>query len=149
MAPVGGNTGTTLGQQRLNALQAVANVWGATLTSVPAVLILSQFNPLACTSFGAVRGSAGPRTVFRDPSGTLLSPANMWFHAALANKLIGTDNSPPLAGDGGEEISASITPASALGLNGKIALVDRGTCTFNSKLSNVAAVGTVGMILIK
>src|SRR5258706_1251268 len=33
--PVGGNSGTTLGQQRLIALQAAANKWGATLDSVP------------------------------------------------------------------------------------------------------------------
>ena len=34
--PVGGNTGTTIGQQRLNAFQSAANVWGAALdSSVP------------------------------------------------------------------------------------------------------------------
>ena len=27
-APVGGNSGTTLGQQRLNAFQHAANIWG-------------------------------------------------------------------------------------------------------------------------
>ena len=41
----------------------------------------------------------------------------------------------------------AIAPASALGLNGKIALVDRGTCTFNLKLANVTAAGAIGMIL--
>ena len=33
VAPVGGNTGTTLGQQRLNAFQHAAGIWGARLTS--------------------------------------------------------------------------------------------------------------------
>jgi hypothetical protein len=33
VAPVGGNTGTTLGAQRLIAFQAAADKWGATLTS--------------------------------------------------------------------------------------------------------------------
>lgn len=28
VAPIGGNTGTTLGQQRLNAFQFAANIWG-------------------------------------------------------------------------------------------------------------------------
>jgi len=34
-APVGGNTGTTLGQQRLIAFQHAANLWGARLDSNP------------------------------------------------------------------------------------------------------------------
>ena len=29
VAPVGGNNGTTLGQQRMNAFQFAANIWGA------------------------------------------------------------------------------------------------------------------------
>ena len=33
VAPIGGNPGTTLGQQRLNAFQFAANIWGATLNS--------------------------------------------------------------------------------------------------------------------
>src|SRR5215468_11145095 len=46
VAPVGGNPGTTLGQQRLNAFQTAANIWGATLNSVPSIVILSTFEPL-------------------------------------------------------------------------------------------------------
>src|SRR5262245_50157384 len=38
-APVGGNPGTTLGQQRLNAFQAAANIWGANLNAVPTIVI--------------------------------------------------------------------------------------------------------------
>ena len=34
--PVGGNAGTTLGQQRLNAFQSAANIWGATLDELGA-----------------------------------------------------------------------------------------------------------------
>src|SRR5262244_13264 len=66
VAPVGGNPGTTLGQQRLNAFQAAANIWGATLNSVPTIVILSTFEPLTCTATSAVLGSAGPTEVFRD-----------------------------------------------------------------------------------
>src|SRR6266480_526200 len=57
--PVGGNPGTTLGQQRLNAFQRAADLWGATLDSRVPVTILAQFAPLACTATGAVLGSAG------------------------------------------------------------------------------------------
>src|SRR5215468_9506240 len=59
VAPVGGNAGTTLGQQRLNAFQAAANIWGATLTSVPTITIKAQWAALSCTSTTAVLGSTG------------------------------------------------------------------------------------------
>src|SRR5689334_17892025 len=49
-APVGGNTGTTLGQQRLNAFQHAADIWGATLTSSVPIRIGASFVPLACTA---------------------------------------------------------------------------------------------------
>src|SRR3954469_20438883 len=73
VAPVGGNPGTTLGQQRLNAFQAAANKWGATLTAVPIVRILATFEPLTCTATTAVLGSAGATEVFRDFPGAPLS----------------------------------------------------------------------------
>src|SRR5262245_31900077 len=58
-APVGGNTGTTLGQQRLNAFQAAANIWGATITSSVTIVIRANFDPLTCTATSATLGSAG------------------------------------------------------------------------------------------
>ena len=58
-APVGGNAGTTLGQQRLNAFQFAANVWGSTLDSKVEIRILATFEPLSCTTSSAVLGSAG------------------------------------------------------------------------------------------
>src|SRR6476646_5307205 len=69
VAPVGGNPGTTLGQQRLIAFQAVANKWGATLTSSVTIRVLSTFEPLTCTATSAVLGSAGATEVFRDFAG--------------------------------------------------------------------------------
>ena len=66
VAPVGGNTGTTLGQQRLIAFQAAADEWGATLSSVPPIRIRAQWTALTCNSTSAVLGSAGATEVFRD-----------------------------------------------------------------------------------
>ena len=63
VAPVGGNPGMTLGQQRLNVFQYVASLWGATIDSRVEILILSTFEPLPCTVNSAVLGSAGPRDV--------------------------------------------------------------------------------------
>src|SRR5947199_5818056 len=68
-APVGGNPGTTVGQQRLNAFQQAANIWGSILTSPVTIQVQAQFNALNCDANSAVLGSAGPRFVeFGDPS---------------------------------------------------------------------------------
>src|SRR5450432_2511124 len=54
VAPVGGNTGTTVGAQRLNAFQAAANKWGATLTSSVTIRVLATWEALTCTATSAV-----------------------------------------------------------------------------------------------
>ena len=97
-APVGGNTGTTIGQQRLNAFTYAANIWGATLTSSAPVVINAQFTPLTCTATGGVLGSAGATQVFRDFANGLPSPApkpGTWYSFALANKIAGSDLGSP------------------------------------------------------
>jgi hypothetical protein len=88
-APVGGNPGTTLGQQRLNAFQAAANIWGATLNSTATIVVLATMEPLTCTATSAVLGSAGPTSVWRDFTGAPF--AATWYHAALANARFGSD----------------------------------------------------------
>src|SRR3954467_6001727 len=65
-APIGGNPGTTLGQQRLNAFQAAANKWGATIDSPIPITIRAQWTALSCTATAAVLGSAGAIGIFRD-----------------------------------------------------------------------------------
>jgi len=52
-APVGGNPGTTLGQQRLNALQYAADIWGSILASDVPILVAASFSPLSCGSTSA------------------------------------------------------------------------------------------------
>src|SRR5436853_2933456 len=59
-APVGGNPGTTVGQQRLNVFQAAANVWGAALNSSQTITISAHWADLPCTATGGALGSAGP-----------------------------------------------------------------------------------------
>jgi hypothetical protein len=96
VAPVGGNPGTTLGQQRLNAFQAAANVWGATLNSTPTIVILSTFEPLTCTATSATLGSAGPTEVFRDFSGAPF--AGSWYNHATASAIFGANLDPVTPG---------------------------------------------------
>lgn len=87
-APVGGNTGTTLGEQRLIAFQHAAAIWSARLDSDVPIRIRAQFAALG----PGVLGSAGPVSVVRDfPNAPI--PAT-WYHVALANKLAGVDLLP-------------------------------------------------------
>ncbi len=87
--PVGGNTGTTLGAQRLIAFTHAANIWGATLTSSTPIVINAVFRPLSCTATGAVLGSAGATQVFADFPGA--PKAGTIYSYALANKLYGSE----------------------------------------------------------
>lgn len=87
-APVGGNNGTTLGQQRLIAFQRAAEIWAARLDSNIPIRVRAQFVVLGA----GVLGSAGPVTVVRNFAGAPL--ANTWYHVALANKLANTDLVP-------------------------------------------------------
>jgi len=95
VAPVGGNAGTTLGQQRLIAFQAAGNKWGATVTSAITIRIQAQWTALTCTATSAVLGSAGATEVFRDFTGAPV--AAHWYGKALADKLNGTDLDPATA----------------------------------------------------
>jgi hypothetical protein len=85
--PVGGNPGTTLGEQRLFAFTYAANVWGATLTSSIPIVINAQMTPLTCTATSATLGSAGATSAFRNfPNAPF--PDTLYSYA-LANKLAG------------------------------------------------------------
>lgn len=91
-APVGGNTGTTIGQQRLIVMQRAAEIWGAKLVSAVPIQVGMNFNPLTCDNSSAVLGSAGPHVFFRDFAGA--PAANTWYPVALANALAGSDLDP-------------------------------------------------------
>jgi hypothetical protein len=90
--PIGGNSGTTVGQQRLNVYLAVANAWGSNLTSVQPIRVYATWEALTCTATGAVLGAAGAWDVIRDFSGAPF--ADTWYSVALANKLAGVDFTP-------------------------------------------------------
>jgi hypothetical protein len=104
-APVGGNTGTTLGQQRLIAFQAAANIWGATLVSGPTITIRGTWEPLTCTATTGTLGSAGNSgSIWRFEGSNLPAGAltGFWYGNALANALSGEDRNGP----GTHEINA-------------------------------------------
>src|SRR5262245_38852707 len=92
VSPVGGNPGTTLGTQRLNAFQFAANLWAAQLTSRVTIFVDATMDPLFCDSMSATLGQAGARSMARDFPGALV--AGTWYPQALANKLAGADLDP-------------------------------------------------------
>lgn len=91
-ASVGGNSGTTLGAQRLIAFQRAADIWGGLISSAVTIRVGAAFDPLPCTATSAILGSAGPNTVHRNFVGAPVP--NTWYSAALANALNGSDLDP-------------------------------------------------------
>jgi hypothetical protein len=92
VAPVGGNAGTTIGQQRLNVFAFAAGIWAANLDSTVTISVLANFDPLTCTATSAVLGAAGARFIVRDFSGA--GRPGTWYGEALGNKQAGVDLVP-------------------------------------------------------
>ena len=93
-APVGGNPGTTVGQQALNVFQAAANRWGATLVSKQPILVIAFFTPLPCTATSGVLGAAGANWYFANvppANGGNALVSDTWYPAALAEKITRQD----------------------------------------------------------
>ena len=88
VAPVGGNPGTTKGAQRQYVAQYAAALWGSVLKSDQPIWVAAQFNPLGAN----VLGSAGSVTVHRGFTNVPIT--NVWYPAALADAISGTDLSP-------------------------------------------------------
>ncbi|HSO22572.1 MAG TPA: PA domain-containing protein [Chondromyces sp.] len=96
--------GTTLGGQRLAALQWAADVWAALLGSAIEINVDSEFDELDCDpDEGAVLAAAGARFLFADF--TNAPRGGTWYPGALAEALAGenlssTENGrPPNTGD--------------------------------------------------
>lgn len=92
--PVGGNAGTTLGEQRLLAFQHAADRWGAMLDSNVPIYVLASFEQLGAN----VLGAAIAWSVFSDFPGAPGFPgaalAATWYPSPLADKRAGADLEP-------------------------------------------------------
>jgi hypothetical protein len=114
-APVAGNNGTTLGEQRLNTFKRAGEIWGAILDSDVDIRVEASFAELECTDTSAVLGSARTSQFVRDfPNAP---KANTLYPVALASKFAKTD-----LANGGSHIIAN----------------------FNSKLDSPTCFGGVG-----
>ena len=91
-SPVGGNTGTTLGQQRMIVFQEVARIWGSLIPSAVTIKVDATFEPLTCDATTAVLGSTGPTSFAANfPHAPL---AATWYVRAEADKLSGAALDP-------------------------------------------------------
>ena len=88
-APVGGNPGTTIGEQRRIAYQFAADLWGSVLQSDAQIRVEASFQPLQCETGRVVLGSAGTVPIYILSGGGLPQPT--LFHGALADALFGVD----------------------------------------------------------
>lgn len=93
--PVGGNPGTTRGQQAQIVFQFAADIWGAVLQSDVPVTVSASFAKLSCDATSGVLGSAGTTNIFafNDPAPPR-ALANTWYHSALFDALAGEDANP-------------------------------------------------------
>jgi hypothetical protein len=92
MAPVGGNRGTTLGEQRRIAFEYAAELWAARLSSPVQIRISATFDKLDCNASSTTLGVAGPVSLFSDFAGAPLP--RTFYAAALADRLVGADMAP-------------------------------------------------------
>ena len=88
VTPVGGNTGTTLGEQRTIVFQAAADRWEEILQIDVDIIVDASFVSLDCTTFSGVLGAAGPLSIAFDFDNAPL--ASTLFVIAEALNLSGT-----------------------------------------------------------
>jgi hypothetical protein len=87
-APVGGNPGQTLGQQRQIAYQYAADLWSAVLDGDVPVRVIASTQPLPCTPTSGTLAQAGTRfTIANFPGGL----ANTRYHIAIAKGILNQD----------------------------------------------------------
>lgn len=92
VAPVGGNPGTTVGQQRLNVFNKAGQIWDALLQSPITIRVQASFDPLPCGVSSGVLGGAGANVLDSDFSGAGFTAT--WYVGAEANRLANTDLDP-------------------------------------------------------
>ncbi|HZP12129.1 MAG TPA: Ig-like domain-containing protein [Nevskiaceae bacterium] len=87
VAPVGGNTGTTLGDQRKQAFEFALNEWAQRLKSNVTVTVNADWAVQTCSASSGVLGKAGPQLVADYPGAP---QAHTFFALALAEALKGS-----------------------------------------------------------
>lgn len=93
VAPVGGNDGQTLGEQRQIAVQYAADLWGAVLESDVDIVVAVNFEALGCDTEAAILATAAPSLTVEGLRARWADPGLM-YPSALADRLLGEDAAP-------------------------------------------------------
>ncbi|WP_376695050.1 hypothetical protein [Wenzhouxiangella sp. EGI_FJ10305] len=93
VSPEGGNSGTTLGEQRMMVLEEAAARWAEFLELSVDIRVGAKFDVLDCSETSGILGSAGPDFVDRDFTGA--PNADTWYPIALADTLRGSNTLGP------------------------------------------------------
>ena len=88
-APVGGNNGTTVGEQRTIVFEYASQLLEGVIDASIPIVIAAQFNPLSCSTGSGTIGSAGANGWYVNPPGAPIS--NTYYPIALANSFAGSD----------------------------------------------------------
>jgi hypothetical protein len=89
VAPLPGNAGTTIGQQRLIVFQRAAAIWGSLLESKVDIVVDASFANLDCSANSAILGQAYANGFKRNFENAPLQ--NVFYPIALANAIAGKD----------------------------------------------------------
>jgi hypothetical protein len=98
--PVGGNKGTTLGQQRVIALQYAADIWGTLIDSNVEILVDVSMRALPCGATTGVLAQNGPKNLLMNFDNA--PQQDVWYPVALANKFAGRNLTPGVSDMAGE-----------------------------------------------
>jgi hypothetical protein len=88
--PVGGNTGTTIGEQRLIAFRYAAAIWSSKLESPTPIRVRSGFSAIPCTEKTGLLAITDATDWFSFSNTNPEIIPNVWYPAALANRLAET-----------------------------------------------------------
>ncbi|WP_022970991.1 PA domain-containing protein, partial [Xanthomonas maliensis] len=91
VAPLGGNPGRSVGEQRRIAYQYAMDLWGAVLQSNVEIKVYASFARLSCTATGGTLGQAGPNWIVNDFPG---AKPNTLYPSALGDAIAGQDLVP-------------------------------------------------------
>ncbi|MEE2776327.1 MAG: hypothetical protein VYE73_06135 [Acidobacteriota bacterium] len=82
VTPVTGNSGKTLGEQRINAFNAAASVWENRIASPTVIRVSGMFDAQDCEPLSGTLASASPVLVIRNfPGEVKLMAWHSWAHA--------------------------------------------------------------------
>ena len=94
VAPVAGNGGRTVGEQRLNVVAAAAREWSHRFVSPVGIRVEASWLRLPCGSETSTLVAGAPQLWFQ---GASLPRANTWYPWPLANAIRGAESDPKAA----------------------------------------------------